>query len=374
MPLEFRAGSIKVSFRIPVMRPSLPSYTEVQPLLQSIDASHVYSNRGPLIQALENEYANYLGVEPSLVVAVGNATQALQGLIAISVPENWYCPDYTFSATGLAVINAKKILHLCDVTLDSWKFDTTNFPELSQAIGLLPVMPFGAEVSFSDYQEFTHVIIDAAASLGRVPPRASDMKSNWGVVYSLHATKVLGAGEGAIAVCGSHEMAQELRAWINFGFLDGRESKLMGTNAKMSEFNAAYGLASLRRFSHEESLWMHSQEAVSLFTKGERWTTQVNVFPAFQPYWIAEFRNAEERNYVSKTLSELQIQTRCWWEKPLSQQPAFSGSKKIGGNINSDFLASTHLGLPMYQGLHSEDIGFVVDSIEESLANYSGGN
>ena len=374
MPLEFRAGSIKVSFRIPVMRPSLPSYTEVQPLLQSIDASHVYSNRGPLIQALENEYANYLGVEPSLVVAVGNATQALQGLIAISVPENWYCPDYTFSATGLAVINAKKILHLCDVTLDSWKIDTTNFPELSQAIGLLPVMPFGAEVSFSDYQEFTHVIIDAAASLGRVPPRASDMKSNWGVVYSLHATKVLGAGEGAIAVCGSHEMAQELRAWINFGFLDGRESKLMGTNAKMSEFNAAYGLASLRRFSHEESLWMHSQEAVSLFTKGERWTTQVNVFPAFQPYWIAEFRNAEERNYVSKTLSELQIQTRCWWEKPLSQQPAFSGSKKIGGNINSDFLASTHLGLPMYQGLHSEDIGFVVDSIEESLANYSGGN
>lgn len=363
-----------MSFRIPVMRPCLPSFTEVQPLLQSIDASHIYSNRGPLVQALENEYASYLGMDPSLVVAVGNATQALQGLVAISEPDNWYCPDYTFSATGLAVLNAKKILHLCDVNINSWKIDSNELTEVSDSIGILPVMPFGAEVSFSDYKEFTYVIIDAAASLARVPPKASDLKDNWGVVYSLHATKVLGAGEGAIAVCGSRDMAEELRAWINFGFLDGRESKLLGTNAKMSEFNAAYGLASLRKFNHEESLWMHSQEAVSLFTKDKRWTTRVNMFPAFQPYWIAEFRNTEERNYVSKTLSELQIQTRCWWEKPLSQQPAFSGSKKIGVNINSDFLASAHLGLPMYQGLLSEEINYIVDSIEETLTNYCGGN
>ncbi len=73
-----------MSFRIPVMRPSLPSFTNVQPLLQSIDASHIYSNRGPLVQALEIEYAIYLGMDPSLVVAVGNATQALQGLVCVN--------------------------------------------------------------------------------------------------------------------------------------------------------------------------------------------------------------------------------------------------------------------------------------------------
>jgi dTDP-4-amino-4,6-dideoxygalactose transaminase len=359
-----------MSFRIPVMRPSLPNLTDVLPFLQSIDASHVYSNRGPLVQSLENEYAAHFGVDSSLVVAVGNATQALQGLVAISEPQNWYCPDYTFSATGLAVLNAKKILHLCDVDLDSWKLDSKDLTLVSDSIGLLPVMPFGAEVSFSDYQNFTHVIIDAAASLGRVPPKASDMKSGWGVVYSLHATKVLGAGEGAIAVCGSHELAEELRAWINFGFLNGRESKLLGTNAKMSEFNAAYGLASVRRFVYEEDLWMDSQEAVSIFTKDKPWATHVNRDPAFQPYWIAEFRNSEERNYISKILSELQIQTRCWWEKPLSKQPAFDCSKNIGVNKNSDLLASTHLGLPMYQGLNPEDINFVVDAIEEALENY----
>lgn len=361
-----------MSFRIPVMRPSLPSFIDVQPLLQSIDASHIYSNRGPLVQALEIEYANYLGMDPSLVVAVGNATQALQGLVAISEPGNWFCPDYTFSATGLAVLNAKKVLHLCDVDLNSWKLDSSDLTKVSDSVGLLPVMPFGAEVLFSDYKKFTHVIIDAAASLGRVPPKTSDMKSNWGVVYSLHATKVLGAGEGAIAVCGSHEMAEELRAWINFGFLDGRESKLVGTNAKMSEFNAAYGLASLRRCNLEKDRWIASQETVRQLTKDKRWKTQVNFETAFQPYWIASFRNFEEKNHVHEALLDLQIQSRCWWEKPLSKQHAFFNALKLGDSANSNLLASTHLGLPMYQGISEEEIICVVDSVEEILKNYYG--
>jgi dTDP-4-amino-4,6-dideoxygalactose transaminase len=322
---------------------------------------------------LENEYANYLRMDPSLVVAVGNATQALQGLVAISEPENWYCPDYTFSATGLAVVNAKKILHLCDVGLNSWKIDTCGLSKLSDSIGLVPVIPFGAEVCFEDYQEFTHVIIDAAASLGRVPPKVSELKSNWGVVYSLHATKVLGAGEGAIAVCGSHEMAKDLRAWINFGFFGERESKLLGTNAKMSEFNAAYGLASLRNFSLEQDLWMSSQEAVSQLTKDKRWKTHVNTQAAFQPYWIAGFRSGEEKNYVQAALFDLQIQSRCWWEIPLSKQLAFCSSPTLGDLPASDLLASTHLGLPMYQGLLVEDISLVIDSIEEILESYCGG-
>jgi dTDP-4-amino-4,6-dideoxygalactose transaminase len=354
------------------MRPSLPNYADVESLLRSIDINHVYSNRGPLIRALESEYAEYLGIQPELVVAVANATQALQGLIVISDAENWYCPDYTFSATGLAVINAKKVLHLCDVNLDSWKIDTTDLPKLSKSIGLLPVMPYGAEVCFSDYQEFTNVVIDAAASLGRVPPNVSEMKSTWGLVYSLHATKVLGAGEGAIAVCGSQEMAEELRAWINFGFLDGRESKQLGTNAKMSEFNAAYGLASLKRFGLEQDLWMYSQDAVSQLTKDKRWKTQVNSQAAFQPYWIAGFRSREERNNVQAALFDLQIQSRCWWEKPLSKQAAFYNYPAFGNLANSDLLASTHLGLPMYQGLLVEEISYVVDSIEKILIHCEG--
>jgi dTDP-4-amino-4,6-dideoxygalactose transaminase len=372
MWLESKVGSLKLTYQIPVMRPSLPSYSAVQQLLQGIDASHIYSNNGPLVKDLEIEYANYLGTDPSLIVAVGNATQALQGLVEISVPEKWYCPDYTFSATGLAIVNSTKSLLLCDVSLDSWQLDTSNLLEISNSIGILPVMPFGAEICFSHYDEFSYVIIDAAASLGRIPPNISDMKNSWSIVYSLHATKVLGAGEGAIAVCGNLDMAKNLRSWINFGFSGGRESIFFGTNAKMSEFNAAYGLASIKKFNSERNLWLDSQSIVSELTKDRHWRTQVNATPEFQPYWIAGFRSLEERNYVQSALIDLQIQSRCWWEKPLSKQNAFTNTSKIGQLTNSTILASTHLGLPMYQGLQLQEIRYIIESIDEILERNDG--
>jgi dTDP-4-amino-4,6-dideoxygalactose transaminase len=66
-------------------------------------------------------------------------------------------------------------------------------------------------------------------------------------VYSLHATKPFGVGEGA-AIFAPHSKAERLRAALNFGL---QTHTVVGTNAppfwgingKMSEFHAAIGLA-----------------------------------------------------------------------------------------------------------------------------------
>jgi dTDP-4-amino-4,6-dideoxygalactose transaminase len=288
------------------------------------------------------------------------------------VAKRFYAPDYTFAATGLAIINSGKELHLSDVCLDSWKLDVSKISSDSDDIALVPVMPFGAEVDFSDFNNFTNVIVDAAASLGRVPPKFSNMKNGWSVVYSLHATKVLGAGEGAIVVCGSEQMAESLRSWINFGFANGRVSSTPGSNAKMSEFNAAYGLASLRNFEVEQKLWLDSQAKVSQVIKPKFWKTWVNSTPEFQPYWIAAFENQHMRDFVQLGLLEAQVETRCWWKESLAKQVTFEKNHRNSSLVNSNFLSSTHLGLPMYQGLLLEDVEFVVDSIGKILENFDG--
>jgi dTDP-4-amino-4,6-dideoxygalactose transaminase len=233
--------------KIPVMKPRLANFEEIAPLLRSMDQSRIYSNRGPLVRELEEEYSRYFNVNKELVVALANATQAIQGLLSISKNRDWVVPDYTFSATGLAVLTANRRLHICDVNLIDWKIDTNLISEKQKGFGILPVMPFGSGIDFEPYKNFKDVIIDAAASLGAPPPIFSEMRSSWAVVYSLHATKVLGAGEGAIVVCGNHLQADSLRAWSNFGFSSGRASEIQGTNAKMSEMNAVYGLASIKK-------------------------------------------------------------------------------------------------------------------------------
>jgi dTDP-4-amino-4,6-dideoxygalactose transaminase len=354
------------------MKPRLPQFSEVENLLRRIDASHIYSNRGPLLQELEIEYANYLGARPELVVAVANATLALQGLVEGSEVDDWYVPDYTFSATGLAVLKANKRLNLLDVELQTWKLDNSLVQNNSSEIGLIPVMPFGAEVDLMKYKGFEKVIIDAAASMGRVPPDLSKMNSNWSIVFSLHATKVLGAGEGSIVICGNEKMASDLRAWINFGFLAGsRASGISGTNAKMSEFNAAYGLASIRKIESERTSWLEPQQMVSDYSQGRPWCTLVNIAPSFQPYWIANFETEKKRNYVEMALADSGIQSRCWWTQPLSKQSAFKlNSKVVGSVVNADVLASGHLGLPMYPGLNGQDVKLIVDTIDECLAKF----
>ncbi len=355
--------------QIPVMKPKLASFEEIAPLLQRIDQSHIYSNHGPLVRDLEEEYSKYFNVEKKLVVALANATQAIQGLVSISKNKNWIVPDYTFSATGLAVLNANRNLHICDVNLDDWKININLISREQKEFGILPVMPFGSRIDFNPYQDFEDVIIDAAASLGAAPPVFSGMKKNWSVVYSLHATKVLGAGEGSIVVCGNEAQADSLRAWSNFGFSADRTSDIQGTNAKMSEMNAAYGLYSVQNMTQENAEWLRSQEIVSTQSKKYPWTTFVNSHPQFHPYWIVSFKDKQEKSLVVEKLEVAKVQSREWWAKPLSLQKAFSESCSSMLNGNAKQLSEVHLGLPMYRGLSSKDVQKICDVIHSAISN-----
>ena len=354
--------------QIPVMRPRLASFEEIAPFLQRIDQSHIYSNHGPLVRDLEEEYSRYFNVEKKLVVALANATQAIQGLVSISKNENWIVPDYTFSATGLAVLNANRTLHICDVNLDDWKLDTKLISKEQRGFGILPVMPFGSKIDFNPYQDFEEVIIDAAASLGATPPVFSGMKKNWSVVYSLHATKVLGAGEGSIVVCGNEAQADSLRAWSNFGFSADRTSDIQGTNAKMSEFNAAYGLHSLQNKDFEKEEWLESQGFVAAYANDKRWITFANFSPQFHPYWIASFKNEKEKRMIAQMLQQTGIQSREWWLKPLSEQKAFSRSRLTSQDRIAKKLSSMHLGLPMFRDLTQVSVSTICDVIESGLS------
>ena len=346
------------------MKPRLATFEEVAPFLQRIDKSNIYSNHGPLVNELEESYSKYLNVDHELVVAVANATQAIQGLVSISRNSDWIVPDYTFSATGLAVLSTRDQIHLCDVNLLDWKIDVTLINPRYKAFGIIPVMPFGSAIDFEPYQDFKEVIIDAAASLGSSPPNFKDMQKAWSVVYSLHATKVLGAGEGAIVVCGNPGMANNLRAWINFGFLEGRSSEMVGTNAKMPEVSAAYGLFSILNVDLEREEWLSSQKLVTERGGESEWLTFVNTTPQFQPYWIAQFENEEVKKSIAERLNSSGIQTREWWTRPLSEQKAFSKAEIISPTRNSGDLAKAHLGLPMYRGLSEEIVIEICDLIQ----------
>ena len=338
------------------MRPILAPPDQVLPLLEEVHRNRIYSNHGPLVKKLESEFAEFLNVDADRVVALNNATVALQACLELSQASNWAIPDFTFAATAVAAIRASKSVTLCDIREDNFKLDIQLIEEFqSSDHGILPVMPFGAPINFSEFSDFQNVVIDAAASLGSRIPDFRSMPLEWSVVFSLHATKVLGCGEGGLIVT-SAENAQRLRSWANFGFLGSRESQFLATNAKMPEVTAAYGLVSLRNEEEERKSWEVSIAIINNLMRGSRFNTFLNDVAGYRPYWIIRCKNEAELEDIAQQMKNLEIETRRWWAKPLHQMPAFGGLATNDDLINSKLAAETVLGLPLFREITSIEI------------------
>lgn len=351
---------------IPVMRPLLPREEVVAPWLRRMDDARTYTNLGPLVRELESLHAARLRVDPDRVVTVANATLGLTGAVALTDVAEWHAPDFTFPATGHAVVQAGRKLILEDVHVETWELNTTGI-SAGGAVGIMPVLPFGAALDQRTWEHFEHVVVDAAASLGADDWDLSDLPETWAVVFSLHATKTLPAGEGGLVVFGSPDQARRFRAWSNFGFAGTRRSIMVGTNAKMSEMTAAYGLASLAAWDQERAEWAASLAQANAITKDLGLECPVQKHQGVHPYWVVQFQDEHQRDHAIDVLTEHDIETRLWWPVPLHEMPAFA---EILGQVHSPVtssLCSTTLGLPMFRGLASEQIDRVGAVLAQSL-------
>ena len=185
------------------MKPKLPTAAEILPYLETIDAHRWYSNWGPLAIRLEEQLARRLNVGSESVVTTGSGTAGLTAaLLAREICGGSFCimPSWTFAATPHAARAAGLVPWFHDVDPRTWALDPDAVAESIKQMHTRPgavmvVSPFGAPADLAVWEAFEEhtgipVVIDAAAGFDTV--RASKIPC----VVSLHATKILGAGEG----------------------------------------------------------------------------------------------------------------------------------------------------------------------------------
>lgn len=356
---------------LPIFRPALPPMSAVAAYLEEMDHGRIYSNGGPLVQRLERRYADFLGVPEHLVVAVSSGTTGITASVLAVDAVNWIVPDWTFAATPSAVLRAAKAITFADVDRESGILDLGTGPELSLEIGLLPVMPFGSFANAQDLIRRERVVLDAAASLPNAQGRLGQLADSSAVVFSLHATKILGCGEGGLVVCGSRELAVQVRSIINFGFGGHRESLRSGFNGKMPEISAAWALAALDRADEDLVRWheqaVHAREA-SLGLPLDI------VSPAPQevgPYWVMRWPTGAVQMPASivEDLNAVGVQARRWWPKPCSSMPAFAAADVH--TPNAHWLARNTVGLPMSIDMRPDDFVRVEGAVHKVLSSIS---
>ena len=352
---------------IPVMKPKLPNANRILPYLEKMDATKIYSNRGPLISKLEERYADFFGVKSSQVVCSANATLALLGGFKVFSSSKIRLPAFTIPATVLAAISAEGVnnIFLEDIDPLTWMLSnsiSTNIEDVTRIV----VLPFGARIEIEKWkQECGPLIVDAAASIGNYERGLSNLDLNHIFVFSLHATKILGIGEGAISVFGSDVLAAKYRTWINFGFDGSRNSQSLGINAKMSEISAAYGHAALDNWVDEKSSWIKIGFQQRQIEEEFKIGTYFSVSDSVSPYWIVEFQNKRERDAAQSALTASGIDTRLWWEQGCHRMNAFSEAAKGNNYPFTEDISGKYLGLPKFIDISSRDLYL----IEEVLAN-----
>jgi dTDP-4-amino-4,6-dideoxygalactose transaminase len=314
---------------------------------------------------LIDRLCDYLGVANWQVHTVSNATLGLQGAlmtVANRTQLKWGVPSWTFTATAAACEMAQVDYSFLDVD-DEWRIVPKN-----ACNAIVDVLPFGADLDLERFsRDIDYLVIDAAASFDSL--RGLNLTSDIpiGIVVSLHATKLLPAGEGGFFVTNDKEWASKFKAWTNFGMSGSRVSKFIGTNAKLSEYGSAVALASLDSWpSDREEILQRSKRALNI---SHRFALKP-FFPIAKglatPYWILQFESSQIKTKVEEGFKKDNISTRAWWENGCHAMPAYSHIKKEN-LINTEFAAKTSLGLPFHNFLQESDWNQIENSLHHSL-------
>ena len=302
------------------------------------------TNDGPTVRAFEEQVAARLGVQH--FVAMANGTLALEAAVrALFRPGSIIAmPSFTFVAVATAVVNAGCVPRFLDIDPATWTASWCHAKTmLARVTGFLVPNTFGVSPNHKFSVLGLPVVYDNAEGFGT-------HQGMWGSLdaYSFHATKVVNTAEGGGVATNDDGVATLLRQWRNFGFDGSGGVSCVGTNAKMSEFHAAWGLLSLgdeldEKLSRRELLdaYRKNLQGIVTFQQGNPLQCVVLV---------------ENRDAVARALEAADIDSRPYFYPIHRMEPFQKYVEPDMPLAATDYIAARALALPLWAELGPQDV------------------
>lgn len=350
---------------IRVLVPDMPTADDLLPYLRRMDAEKRYVNGGPLMRELEASLGDLVHAP---VAALSNGTMAIElALRALRLPRgsSVAVPAVTFVATGQAIANAQLKPVICDVDPATWQLTPECLVEVAdswQIRAVIPVAAFGMPVPVEPWEKFARdtrvpVVIDAAGAL--IEQQVSQ-SPNLITTFSLHATKFVGAGEGGAIATFDRFLLQRIAQMAAFG--------PYGTNAKMSEYHAAVGLASLdtarisakiERNAAVARAYLDGLGVSMLLQRPPRGDT--TLLPVLLP-------DGHKAVDVQLALDRHEVESRQWYRPFLDELQQFGNAPRPFKLPITSLLRERMLCLPFHGHLSGADVAHVCFALREALS------
>lgn len=366
-------------YEIPFLRPNLVKKEQLLSYFEKIEASRIYSNYGPLNHLFETRVIAQMFGGIGAAVTVHNATLGL--ILAISQskrPRGKYAvmPSFTFAATPLAAEWCGLEPYFLDIEPDDWQMNRTQLEETVERLGeqialVVPYATFGSAIDFSIYnkllQEGIPVVIDAAASFGTtIAEDAAQFGKGFGgaVVFSFHATKTFGVGEGGLVYSADQDLIQRIRRAGNFGFSSSRESVMLGLNSKISEYTAAIALATLEGFQAVQErrkmiidYYRRELQQLDLLQRG--WYAQKMQGQVPLQFFSLLSPDSLGNREVIRLLASHSIEARTYFSPACHQQKQFQSYPHSDLRV-TERIADRIVSLPLWEEMNEATVGRIV--------------
>lgn len=355
---------------IPPCKPKLPRADKILPYLKQIDENRYYSNFGPLLLHLEQRLADFLSIKQSQLTTCSTGTSALElAMAALDLPRSSsiLVPSFTFIASAHAILSQGLNPYFCDVEEKSWALtpqiaykaiENSN----SKISLIIPVAPFGVIPDYDGWQEFYKktgipILIDGAA----LSPKDIQVRQGIVTTLSLHATKLLNAGEGGLIVAEDDHLIRRARQISNFDLLNDNGVSSSAMNAKMSEYHAAVAHASLDEWENIENDF---KRVAKRYHENLKNVPDIQLLTGYGEERFNSFCLVIALHSSAEELAKREIYTRPWWRKGCHHEPLFKNADRTDLEV-TEKIAANYLGLPCYRDLDDEKIDFICNVLIE---------
>ncbi|MGH3369492.1 MAG: DegT/DnrJ/EryC1/StrS family aminotransferase [Nocardioidaceae bacterium] len=361
------------TWRIPLVRPSLPPLDAYCRSLEPVWQSRMLSNFAAEAQRLEAIVAAYTGQDHVLAVSSCDIGLTL-AIAALGVPRGAEAivPSFTFNSTVNAVLWNGLTPRFVDADPESYCLDPAAVEAARTADTAIVVAThvFGTACDVEGLSKVADgagvpLLFDAAQAIATFVDDFHVSAFGDASVFSLSGTKVVTAGEGGIAVFRSGQAAEAFVHLRSYGFKYDYVSRYAGLNGKMSELHAALGCLTVTSVDEQQAARARLVQRYRELLGGTPVRFQ-RIEEGVRPSHTYLAVEVPDRDLVIEHLARAGIQAKPYF-RPLHHMPFFGAAG--GGDLPvTDQLARTVLCLPLYADLSDADVELVCRTVLDSLA------
>ena len=356
---------------INVTKTFLPSIKEYNKQVQRAWDNQWLTNRGELVLELEEKLRKYLSI--SNIIVTNNGTVPLQiALKLLGQQGEIITTPFSYVATTAAIIWENCTPVFVDIHPDYLTIDETQIEAAitSKTTAILATHVFGNPCHIEAIEAIAKkhqlkVIYDAAHSFGVRYKGKSIFDYGDVSTCSFHATKLFHTGEGGAMFTNDSDFQHQLFYSHNFGHNGPLAFHGLGINGKISELQAAMGLAVLPYMQHivkERTTVVEYYNTYLDFSRLKKMKLREDTEWNYSYYPII-LENEAHLLEVQKELNDNAIFPRRYFYPSLNTIAYTKGQTMV----ISENMASRILCLPLYVGLKEMDLERICEIINQKV-------